>query len=1038
MTFTEMGCGASRSYQYEVMQQWDSAEKTIEVHKLKQKPVIKRSGWKTVRIFVSSTFRDFHAERELLVKEVFPDLRAWCAKRRLHLVDCDLRWGVPKDTTTEDTLRTCLGELDRCYADNIMPFFLNMTSERCGWIPGLSEVPRTLVKDYRWIFGLSVTEMEIMHGAYRKDNPNSLFAIRDESFLDTLPESYRKDFVDINPIAPQKTKMLKEMLLSRFPDERVFKYSCKFAGIDTDTGKVDLDGLKDEFSKEVYKFFMERIEDQYPLDTSIKLDPYEVQRESHESFMKSRSAVVLGRSDILQKIEDYIISPGSSNQSLLLLGGPGSGKSSIMARIADQCVLHAHSGEIEGGGEEGWHIFYHFVGAIPGSTNPETMLRRLLRELKICNDSNMPKNLEAAAQSVSAVLSNPKTRPLILIIDALNQLDEDKTSCVLSWLPRRLSPSVRCIFSMIEETPPHRSLRSRTLKPTEVTVTPLDMNSRKAIVTEMLGQYNKRLDKEQMSSLLSKNSSQNPLWLAIACEELRIYGEFTKVTDKINSLQDGLLNLLAQVFDRFEEENGGNLLTATLCLLEASQTGLLEVELLSILGDEDNLMPSETEKEKAAKEMSEKEKPSQPLPAVKWAAVYRGLRPFLRPFGDSGEGRLDFYHRSLSKAVRRKYFNQDSEDSDSAGSGSYWWHKKLADYFQNVTNIERKVEEYPYQLCKIEDKKRLAECLSEWEVFDEMYSPYYSTQLLALWRNVDEKYAEMEVKYGKKLEDLKEADTGPEKLAERLTRVAKLYIQGGLFKSAQKLLDECIKIEQEELGNRPEQMAELLDTYGELCDEICKMHDFITREQIKDLRPAIKYTTESVEVRRTLEGPVHKYKLGLTLMRLSFNLNTWMECGGDNTLSATEAGEQAKEYIEQAINIFKDCGDLGKEAEATMTKAVIMPRGSPEQIELYEKSREQCQQAYGEQCKLMTRIMSNTGIYYEDRRDFYTAYDYFVKWKDLSIEVFGENHPRTISATNCLSESTYRQIAQALQNGRGVGGDNIMDSLLEDDYSDED
>lgn len=57
-------------------------------------------------------------------------------------------------------------------------------------------------------------------------------------------------------------------------------------------------------------------------------------------------------------------------------------------------------------------------------------------------------------------------------------------------------------------------------------------------------------------------------------------------------------SLLAQVFDRFEEENGGNLLTATLCLLEASQTGLLEVELLSILGDEDNLMPSETEKEK--------------------------------------------------------------------------------------------------------------------------------------------------------------------------------------------------------------------------------------------------------------------------------------------------------------------------------------------------------------------------------------------------------------------------------------------------------
>ena len=42
---------------------------------------------------------------------------------------------------------------------------------------------------------------------------------------------------------------------------------------------------------------------------------------------------------------------------------------------------------------------------------------------------------------------------------------------------------------------------------------------------------------------------------------------------------------------RFEEENGGKLLIATLCLLEVSARGLLEVELLSVLGDEDHLMP---------------------------------------------------------------------------------------------------------------------------------------------------------------------------------------------------------------------------------------------------------------------------------------------------------------------------------------------------------------------------------------------------------------------------------------------------------------
>lgn len=29
-----------------------------------------RPGWKTVRIFVSSTFKDFHQEREVLIKQV--------------------------------------------------------------------------------------------------------------------------------------------------------------------------------------------------------------------------------------------------------------------------------------------------------------------------------------------------------------------------------------------------------------------------------------------------------------------------------------------------------------------------------------------------------------------------------------------------------------------------------------------------------------------------------------------------------------------------------------------------------------------------------------------------------------------------------------------------------------------------------------------------------------------------------------------------------------------------------------------------------
>jgi telomerase protein component 1 len=48
--------------------------------------------WKTVRVFISSTFRDMHAERDWLVKRVFPRLRELLRKDRIHLEDTTCVW----------------------------------------------------------------------------------------------------------------------------------------------------------------------------------------------------------------------------------------------------------------------------------------------------------------------------------------------------------------------------------------------------------------------------------------------------------------------------------------------------------------------------------------------------------------------------------------------------------------------------------------------------------------------------------------------------------------------------------------------------------------------------------------------------------------------------------------------------------------------------------------------------------------------------------------------------------------------------------
>lgn len=66
---------------------------------------------------------------------MFPELREWCEERRVRLMECDLRWGVPKDTNCEETIRCCMEELDRCHVDtNGCPFFITLLGERYNFL----------------------------------------------------------------------------------------------------------------------------------------------------------------------------------------------------------------------------------------------------------------------------------------------------------------------------------------------------------------------------------------------------------------------------------------------------------------------------------------------------------------------------------------------------------------------------------------------------------------------------------------------------------------------------------------------------------------------------------------------------------------------------------------------------------------------------------------------------------------------------------------------------------------------------------------
>ncbi len=50
--------------------------------------------WQTIKLDLSSTFKDMHTERDHLLRVVFPELKARCRQARINLIEIDLRWGV--------------------------------------------------------------------------------------------------------------------------------------------------------------------------------------------------------------------------------------------------------------------------------------------------------------------------------------------------------------------------------------------------------------------------------------------------------------------------------------------------------------------------------------------------------------------------------------------------------------------------------------------------------------------------------------------------------------------------------------------------------------------------------------------------------------------------------------------------------------------------------------------------------------------------------------------------------------------------------
>ncbi len=609
------------------------------------------AAWKTFRVFISSTFRDMHAERDHLVKVVFPALREKLEKHRIYLIDIDLRWGVTREQAENDqALDLCLQQIDEC-----RPFFIGILGERYGWVP--TRYPVDALKRFGWIqhhTGKSVTELEILHGVLQDSamQGRAFFYFRDRSALREVPEDIRLDvYADIDPECIHKLNALKQQIRSSgYPVME--NYSARWDAEAYDRPSRSKGRLVDvdKFGQHVHDQLWQAIQEEFQLPeqpSDVKAaDPLAEELDYHERFMESRLRVYVGRDKINDEL--FAFADGNENIPCLLTGASGSGKSAALARFFND-YSNKHQQEIKDGKIL---VVPHFIGASPRSTNLRDMLLRFCHVFKARFGfaEDVPEELAKLSVTFREFVGKvPADTRVLLVIDALNQLDESDRAQDLYWLPTELPPQVKVIVSCITDSgktePALEAFRWR--KHYSVQVTALSDAEQRLIIRQVPSLSAKTLDDDQVRLLLNNTATANPLFLLVALEELRGFAPYERLNERIAAFPhegDTVTAIFIQVVERLAEEFNQKVVETVLKLLASARRGLSERELQELvagLDSADDLFP-----------------------------VLRQLRPYLL----SRAGLIDFYHRSLAEAIARYYFATPEPEKQA--------HARLANYFR--------------------------------------------------------------------------------------------------------------------------------------------------------------------------------------------------------------------------------------------------------------------------------------------------------------------------------------------------------------------
>jgi hypothetical protein len=124
----------------------------------------------------------------------------------------------------------------------------------------------------------------------------------------------------------------------------------------------------------------------------------------------------------------------------------------------------------------------------------------------------------------------------ILVLDALNQLEDQDHARLLGWLPEHpFAGPLRLIVSTLPgktgTDDPQEVIQKRRWQ--QLGVQLLTVEERRRMISGYLARFGKKLDEHRLDRLASAAPAANPLYLKILLDDLRVTGTYERLDERL-------------------------------------------------------------------------------------------------------------------------------------------------------------------------------------------------------------------------------------------------------------------------------------------------------------------------------------------------------------------------------------------------------------------------------------------------------------------------------------------------------------------------